>query len=631
MEIRKGFYFSFDAILALTIMSATLVMMLSMMDTNYGNLNQQSQAANSIRTESRDAMSLAAAETFQTYNESFRDELVANSVMDADDLDKSILNGITYLWAAGNFSYAEEATERYFDPQIDGSYQIQINEGGNTYTLPQDVERPESTDFVTTASSLVSGHRLNSSNTGFRARARVTSAEAERTDIIPISPSGNLPTSPGFTAASFETTQYIPVEDSNSKVLQQATLDLNFREADIGPSDFTVTVNGQEVSGTQLASRSSGGDGGSQYYRYDVTDEIEIGQNNTVTYSTDSIFFTGGFLNPGSRLRVDYTEEPSLTQEESVTKRIPLKYVQSQYGSLFGGGDGSGVYNVENFEIPETADIHSANLTLNAEGVGTDTSPTGWDVRTVINDNTVIEENGNGDYSRTLNITEEIQNGNNLLRVYINHDGEDQFWGGTETVLNSDPGTADHSYIEISYTDRDRIGYGKYEATVAEEIGQNGDGSVTYSKEFTQYDTFSQINLYMAAFAPDQPTVEARAGTNPYQTVYSSNEIAPSLVSINPDIFNFDQTNYVRMSDTSTDTRFLEYSLFEYSAFVEPRVGYGPVFDNITAAQQDAVQRLENKSGNFFDFENIEPSSVTIGGERRLWGPSTVTLVRWEE
>ena len=628
--MRKGFYFSFDAILALTVMSASMAMMLSMMDLNYDQYDQDSAAANNLRTESRDVMSLASAETFRTYNESFQEDLVADSIMDGDDLDKTVLNGITYLWAAGNFTYAENATERYFGPRIDGEYQIQIEEGGETYTLPQDVKRPENTEFVTTASSLVSGHRLNSSNTGYRSRARVTSAEAERTEITPISPSGNLPSSPGFSAASFETTQYIPVEEGNKKVLQEATLDLNFREADFGPSDFTVTVNGQEVSGTQLASRGSGGDGGSQYYRYDVTDEIEIGQNNSVTYSTDSLFFTGGFLNPGSRLRVDYTEAPDLTQEETVTKRIPLKYVQSQYGSI-GGDDGSGIYDVENFEIPETAEIHSANLTLNAEGVGTDDSPTGWDVRTVMNQQTLFEEEASGDYSRTQNITGEVQKGNNLLQVYINHDGEDQFWGGTETVLNSEPGTVDHSYIEVDYTDRDQVGYGKYEAVVAEEVGENGDGSLTYSREFAQYDSFSTINLYLAIFGADQPMVEARSGTQSFQTVFESEGVAPTLVAIASDMFNFDQTNYVRMSDTSTDTRFLEYSLFEYSAFVEPRVGYGPVFDTQEAAQEDAVERLENKSGDFFNFENIEPSSVTIGGERRLWGPSTVTLVRWEQ
>ncbi|MFQ3308642.1 MAG: hypothetical protein ACI977_000885, partial [Candidatus Nanohaloarchaea archaeon] len=129
MEIRKGFYFSFDAILALTVMSATLVMMLTMMGTNYSQYNQDDNAANNLRTESRDVMSLASAESFETYNESFQDELVANSVMSEEDMDKTVLNGITYLWAAGNFSYAEEATESYFGPRVDGNYQIQIKEG----------------------------------------------------------------------------------------------------------------------------------------------------------------------------------------------------------------------------------------------------------------------------------------------------------------------------------------------------------------------------------------------------------------------------------------------------------------------------------------------------------------------
>lgn len=631
MEIRKGFYFSFDAILALTVMSATMVMMLGMMDTNQNSLTSESGQADNLRTESRDIMSLASAETFETYNETFKQELIANSVMEPKDMQKNVLNGITYLWAAGNFSYAEEATRKYFSDQVNGPYQIQINEDGNTYTLPQDVQRPDSTNFVTTSSSLVSGHRLNSSNSGYRSRARVTSAKAQRTEITPISPSGNLPSSPGFSSGSFETTQYIPVKQEKEKVIQQAILDLNFREADFGPSDFTVTVNGQEVTGTQLASQGSGGDGGSQYYRYDVTDEIQMGINNTITYSTSSVFFTGGFLNPGSRLRVDYTAATDLIQQEKVTKQFPLKYVRSQYGGGGGNRDqASGVFNVENFEIPRTADIHNATLHMNAEGVGTETTPTGWDVRTLLNGNTVIQEEATGVYSRQVNITEAIQPGNNLLRLYINHDGGDRFWGGTETVLNANPGSEDHSYIEVTYTDNARVGYGKYEAAVAEEIGETSDGSLTYSRKFTQYESFSKINLYMAIFNPDQPVVEARTGTQPYQTVYSSGEIAPSLVTINPELFNFDQTNYVKMSD-SADTRFLEYSLFEYSAFVAPRVGYGPVFDNRTAAQEDAVQRLRNKSGDFFNFEEINPSSVTIGGEKRLWGPSTVTLVRWKE
>lgn len=632
MEMRKGFYFSFDAILALTVMSATLVMMLGMMDTNYSNLNQQSSQANSIRTESRDVMSLASVETFETYNESFQDELIANSVMTSSDMQKSVLDGITYLWAAGNFSYAGEATERYFDDQVGGTYQLQIEEGGNTYNLPQDVERPESTGFVTTASSLVSGHRLNSSNEGYRARASVLSAVSEKTDVVPISPSGNLPYTPGRSGdAYFETTKYIPVKADEAESIKSATLDLNIQNEP--NDDFQLFVNGQQVptsEGQLLASESGGGqEGGNSYYRYNITDYIETGINNSITYSTSELFFEGGLLNPGSRFKLDYTREATIQSAEVKQRRIPLKYVESEFSG--GGGDqqSSGVLDIENFGIPRQAEIKSANLTLNAEGVGTESSPNGWDVQANINDQVVIEESANGQYNRKVNITDEVKTGSNLLSIYINHDGEN-YWGGQQTIMNSDPNSSDQSYIEVKYVDENDIGYGKYEATISEEFGENGN-PVSYEREFTEYDYFSKIGLYMSVFDDSETEIEVKSGTDPYQTMFQSSGVKPTFFSIDSDLFDFDKTNYVRLSDTNDDTQFLEHSLLEYSVFVEPRVGYGPVFDNETRAQENAVNRLENKSGSFFNFENIDPSSVTIGGEKRLWGPSTVTLVRWKE
>jgi hypothetical protein len=633
MEIRKGFYFSFDAILALTVMSATLVMMLTMMGTNYSQYNQDDNAANNLRTESRDVMSLASAESFETYNESFQDELVANSVMSEEDMDKTVLNGITYLWAAGNFSYAEEATESYFGPRVDGNYQIQIKEGGKTYTLPQDVERPEKTEFVTTASSLVSGHRLNASNSGYRARASVLQGQSLRTEISPISPSGNLPDAPGRSGnGRFETTKYVPIKDDDIVALNSGTLDLNLQQE---PSDdFQVFVNGNEVpdSNAQLLDSESGGggEGGNSYYRYNIAEYLEIGQNNSITYTTESIFFEGGLLNPGSRVEINYTKTAALQTDEVKTRRIPLKYVYSEFSGGGGGGEqSSGIVDIENFGLPRNSEIISANLTVDADSVGTEESPDGWDVQATLNEEVVIQESANGQYQTTVDITDQIKPGSNLMRILINHDGSN-YWGGQNTVLNSNPGTADHSYIEVKYRDKEDVGYGKYESTISEEFGQNGN-PVTYERQFTDYDYFSKVGLYMSVFDADNTEVEVKSGTDPYQTIFSSSETKPTFISIGSDIVDFDQNNFVRLSDANDDTRFLEHSLFEYSTFVEPRVGYGPVFDSEEAAQEDAVERLENKSGDFFNFENIEPSSVTIGGERRLWGPSTVTLVRWEE
>lgn len=625
----KGFYFSFDALLALGVMSAAMMFVAGVASQSGGEFRQATEVTDSMSTDSRDVMSLASAEKIGSHNQTYFSNLVSETPMEPADSDMTVLEAITYLWASGEFEYADNLTSRYFDEKVDGDYQLRITESGDTFTVPRDVERPEDVSQVVTASGLVSGHTLDQPSEGYRARATVTSAEVERTEIYPVSPSGNLPSSRGLSAGSFDTTRHVPIEEAQGKQIQSAQLDLNLREAVNGPSDYTVTVNGQEVSGTVLDEEGQGSGGGSQYVRYEVSDELEVGQNNSITFSTDSIFFTGGFLQPGSRLRVDYIRRPELVTEEQVNRRKHLKYVRTDYGSLT-DDEQSGVYDVENFNIPENAEINDVELQIQAQGVGTGDSPYGWDVRAVVNGEQVIQEEGNGDYTAEIDITDQVNTGNNIAEIYVNHDGE-QFWGGTTTVLNSDPGGVRQSFIEMNYTEERETGYDSYEAIVAEEVGTTSDQQLEYQTQFPDYDQFSRINLYPVMWYPNSTTFEARTEGEPYQEVYSTDSLVPSLVTIDRELFDFDRTNYVRMTDTSSDTSFLEYTLFEYSVFVDPRVGYGQVFETEQKARQDAVQRLEKKAGEYFDFEDIEPSSVTIGGERQLWGPATVTLVRWND
>ncbi len=183
---RKGFYFSFDAFLALVVMTMSLVIVGQSSDIASDPFRSNTIDFRNADTTGQDSMRLASRQTFQVFGDSFQQELVNETVMEDSDLNRTILDGITLLWAARNLSYAKESAQRYFNSSLPERYQyrLQVNEDGNETVIYATSGIPSNPDSVSSISRLVSGHKIDRPSEGFQARASLSEVKKRERETL---------------------------------------------------------------------------------------------------------------------------------------------------------------------------------------------------------------------------------------------------------------------------------------------------------------------------------------------------------------------------------------------------------------------------------------------------------------
>ncbi len=183
---RKGFYFSFDAFLALSIMAASLLIVAQSSDIANDPYEADTITYRKASLVGQDAMKLASQQTFTRFNSTFKQELMDETVLNQEDMNRTILDGIAKLWAARNFSHARTAAERYFDLKIPGEYgyNLTVTESGTTYALYNTTNTSGRPGSVSSIARLVSGHRIDRPDQGFQARAVLSSVTKQEKEVV---------------------------------------------------------------------------------------------------------------------------------------------------------------------------------------------------------------------------------------------------------------------------------------------------------------------------------------------------------------------------------------------------------------------------------------------------------------
>lgn len=70
-------------------------------------------------------------------------------------------------------------------------------------------------------------------------------------------------------------------------------------------------------------------------------------------------------------------------------------------------------------------------------------------------------------------------------------------------------------------------------------------------------------------------------------------------------------------------------SIGSYKVLVKSIVGYGEVFENETAAIEDAEKRLQEFLGEFIEATNIEIDSQSVANVPSMWGPAKLEIRIW--
>ncbi|MFB6193190.1 MAG: hypothetical protein ABEK00_02975 [Candidatus Nanohaloarchaea archaeon] len=644
---RKGFYFSFDAFLALAVMSASLLVVAQSSEISNDPFRSQTITYQKANLAGQDAMKLASQETFYEFNASFRQELVDRTVMSSSDLDRTILDGISLLWAARNFTYAERAAKRYFDSRIPGGYdyRLQVTEGGSTTEIYRTGPTPPNPGSVSSISRLVSGHKIDRPSEGFQARARATKVRKNQTRSFSVSSQGG---------ARFGGRVYITKEfNISADRIWNASLYLTPHYGCSNNNFEVIEINGNKFTNPEITwfNRSENcrpeasydyGTGALGYI--DVTDKVSPGQNRMFIRFRNNGY--NAHVHPGMRMRVKYSSS-EISQVEGEKREVRFDNLRVDEHA----DDKTGLFSVKGYEIPEGVELK--NVTFHLEATGIDRqyngSDIGWcevvqpggeryienayDIR-VLHDGKVIDRGYapvDGSISRTYDLTGETHTGTNLVSVYFNFK-KDCAWGEDTIELASNAGGSDSTRIEIWYENRaGSLEFGEIELSRSRFFGEEGN-PVELEKEFN-YSELESTRIYATQLTGSSINVSTRPSGDSWETVFSSPALraVPSSLYVDASNYDTDVTNYIRMTDQNPDNVFLRQSGFQYTMSVPSQVGYSGLFENRSAAIKDARERLEDTLGQFVDATGLSTDSLSTGNQPYLWGPASIKLVVWRE
>lgn len=626
---RKGFYFSVDALMALLVMLSALALVAQSSDFSTADFSADTVEYESSTIQSQDAMKLSSEETFSALEQDFQDDLVEETVMTEDDLDRTILDGVALLWAARNLTHAEQVAQKYFDSKIDGDkgYRLQINESGDGSIIYETGSLPDSAGTVSSSSRLVSGHRIDEPSEGFQARARATEAKTNITRVIDIPMMG-----------SAANTNELLLErrfDLDADEIHEATL---FFSMQWGQSNFNsneVMVNGEVIevggSGSEDWLYYEDKDGGQiGFDRADITDEVESNWNDFTVEFNNQDDQRHARVQPGTRLKVTYSTTDGIPQQD-------YSYFTDVESTAQNPNQRGGVWYHHPMYLPEGASINDAVLELEMRNLRNDDDDK--DLQIFLNDQLVEEDDVSGDISREVDLSSYMEYGNNVLSIYGNvelNEGEVvDFTGYDENPrIYSDPENDPESSTRVllDYERPDgELEFGEIEVSIEEEVG----GATGNPKEFSrQFDDINLTRAFINLAQMDNLDLTAEAGADGLEEVFSSPRdfATPSRIEIDTDLLEEGEENEFRLEDECTEQcYFLPESGLQLWASVPNQVGYGELFETEDEALDDAEERLEERMGEFAEATNIELEELSTGGQPYIWGPASVKLVIWDE
>jgi hypothetical protein len=638
-RMKKGIYFSYDALMALVVLAATLGFVTQSSEMSYGPFQSTVNSYSQSSRISQDTMRIASKQSMRYFNESYQQELLDQTVMREEDLDTSVLDGISLLWAARNYTYAERTTKYYFGSRLPDRYDYRLQvkgEDDRDYEIysSAEIDQSDPPSAASSSAALVSGHSINKTSFGYRSRARVDSSVKNESKVVSISPLGSASSVEGQTCTifgcftdnglgSFGFKKQFSVEEADE--INSARFDLGFHYV-TEPRFEVLRLNGQEYQPDDVTWEYD--DGEVAFGTLDVTDAVQQG-DNTMYFEAETDQFNA-HLHPGSKLLIDYSRSGTQVRDALRHERIYLEDIRSNHT----GGE-SGVFNVNEFDLPRNAELVNASFYLHAFGLD-ECNYSGFgdfNVRVIFNGNQIDRCEPQGEYTEQFDLTNQVRNGTNVVTTYINSYGN-EFWGGDTTHLYSDFETDDSSHIDLWYrVNESSIRYGQIRVTASEEMGGSPENPKFYEKEFL-YENVTSTNIYMAQLRSINPGVSVSTDGSNYDVVFQSEGVrsAPTKVYASPEYYDTEGgTNTVKLNDTDETYEFLPESVFQWTIWAPSQVGYGKVFENQTAAEEDAKERLREKLGPYVDATSINSDTLAIGGEPRLWGPASVKLVVWDE
>lgn len=634
----KGFYFSFDAMIAFTVIAASLAIVTqsSMLASDTFDVSTISYQKANLAGE--DAMKLASRQDFKTFNNSFQQELVANTVMEEDDLDRNIVDGVTLLWAARNFSYASEVSERYFDGMIPEQYgyRLQVNNNGNNRIIYETSSTPANAQAVTSISRLVSGHQIDKPSEGFQARARAVEATTNQTKVVDIPMMGS-----GAYTNDLEINRsfYVP-----AKEIHESQLYLSMQWGVSNFASANVEINGEQAISESDMTIKEDGKAHYGFGKIDVADHVKPGWNQfTVTFPNQDSDYHAQFQ-PGTRIETVYSQDIDKVKDRD------WEYLTDVLSEGSNANKRGGVWYNYPLQVPTEENVSEAVLQLDIRNLEDRRAE---DLKIFVNDEKIVGRSAPVNDVVEVEFSDYLHEGTNVLSIYgnVELDGGDvsdfthRGQNGPGPRIYANPQAEEGSRVKLSYdSPGGGLEYGLIELTWTKDIGTNlteslGSRSNPAYFNHTYDEDFEIINSYLNPVQLNSINVTHKAGIGNLQEVYSSPRTyaTPSKIETGEELVDGGKTTRYWYSDTCDDgtqrqhCELLPESGLQIELGIPSQVGYGGLFENETAAVNDANQRLEEQLGSFAEATEIEDDTISTGNQPYLWGPASVKLVVWNE
>ncbi len=284
--MKKGFYFSFDAFLAIFLLLTGLFIVLDIPDTGFEPGFATFEDAGVV---AEDYVSLLSTREFENaFNSSYRGSVVEETGLESSEFEGSVLEVVGSLVVHGEEDVAENVLETFFeDFEKDGyGFSVVFGEGEDSTTVYSTEEGEDSRDVLSSSSRMVSGVEMNRSTRGYTASASVSEAGTQLSEYFFF---GN----------------YVGEGNLTGLVELPSDVDVSSVDMELSASDsFDLFVNGEYVE-----SFTAGGQGfypekydicNSESLREDLCYSLDSGENSFELVFGEEGSVSGGFI------RVDY-------------------------------------------------------------------------------------------------------------------------------------------------------------------------------------------------------------------------------------------------------------------------------------------------------------------------------------
>ncbi len=635
---KKGIFFTIDALIAAMILISGIILMTS------SHITEQPRTV--INHLSHDLLNLLAELQVWEVNNSFIWSLYENGSI--TNLNNTIIQQTGEFWAKENLVLANQFIANISEGIFEDNYGYSISfdkETIFTRTTPL-------TNSLVTSKKLVSGIQKSKPIKGFISKARATSIWKQSTKIISFSPEGAGWDGSTGDRGMIHITKYF---DLGTISISNVTFFISMHSEDDSGSDYQViNINDMCSFNRDELNWESGEEG-----LFDIQDVTSCLLNGT-NFVNITIWNNGynAHLHPGMYLLINYTTSENITYlANENSERVYFDNLVSDEGD----GDGSGVWAIMPFHIPEEANNINVKLQLNLQEVNDLKDRTGWwwvtyndawDFEIFVNSDTHFLRHGGTytdindclhysaacgndyDYLGSWNITSEVEDGTNVVSVYVNNYG-DIVGGDDLTILYSDPinNPDNSSYIEINYTITPTLPYGVVEIRRTHEF----EGVVNSTKDTnfsfpSEAKAISDVYTHIAEQYSYISTVDAGTGFPPGTEIFESPSAraVPTDIQIPKSTIDVSEliTNYVRVQEQSgNDVR--PESTIDYGFYVPSFVGYGNVFNTIDEANANAITRLQTVMGSFVNVSDLVLDNTSMSDVPSMWGPAIIEVRVW--